>query len=65
MQRRFKNQIKKIRQNITDKTHPIDYYNPLFYDVSDDFGTLHVSTIGKVYSIMSIIIVYGSFMTRE
>ena len=43
---RFKNQIKKIRQNITDQTHPIDYYNPLFYDVSDDYGTLHVSTIG-------------------
>lgn len=42
----FKNQIKKIRQNITDQTHPIDYYNPLFYDVSDDYGTLHVSTIG-------------------
>ena len=43
---RFKYQIKKIRQNITDQTHPIDYYNPLFYDVSDDYGTLHVSTIG-------------------
>ena len=41
---RFKNQTKKIRQNITNQTHPIDYYNPLFCDVSDDFGTLHVST---------------------
>ena len=38
--------VDQLRANITEKTHPIDYYHPLFYNISDH-GTLHVSTVDK------------------
>ena len=38
--------IEEIRNNITEKTHPIEYYNPLFIN-KRDHGTLHVSTLDE------------------
>ena len=38
--------IGEIRNNITEKTHPIEYYNPLFINKMDH-GTLHVSTLDE------------------
>jgi gamma-glutamyltranspeptidase/glutathione hydrolase/leukotriene-C4 hydrolase len=36
-----------IRQNLTDdRTHPAEYYNPLF-DMPEDHGTSHISVVDK------------------
>ena len=37
--------IEQLRSNITDKTHEINYYNPIYYEIPEDHGTLHVSTV--------------------
>ena len=44
--------IAAIRQNITEQTHPISYYNPIFYN-KNDHGTLHVSAVDVDRQIVS------------
>lgn len=38
--------LDEIRANVTDKTHEISYYNPVFIPV-EDHGTLHISAIDE------------------
>jgi len=46
--------ISQLRANVTEKTHDIDYYNPLYYKMAEDHGTLHVSTVDENRQMVSV-----------
>jgi len=46
--------IEQLKANITEMTHKIEYYNPLYYDIPTDHGTLHVSTVDKNRQMVSV-----------